>query len=303
MALAQMLASGLSMTVLHAGEMICTQPSVHHNVYLPGHAVIHTVKHGTARHGTRIGTPRSRVTRPLSSWMNRAFTSLLHAWIANRRWSAMSRKPDGAPERKYAAPAQWPATYSDDYRHFDNLIWQTPAWTTAVFSAFVAGLFYLFSLDSTSAARVSTAAGVSVDTLVYALLASAVLFFSAAYYALFRWRVHQRYTCRSHVPRPMRDWMGAQLPLQLVVGGQAIFVLSLILSKSLPPALSAHGELWVAMAGTLLAITWSTEHQLNHRKKDAQLLSDASRLQVASPSPQVETRRNAKQRAHSPGKA
>ena len=58
MALAELHDGTLRIRVLLAGAVVTVEPGVEHTVYLPGHAVIHTVKHGLAGVSDWRGAPR-----------------------------------------------------------------------------------------------------------------------------------------------------------------------------------------------------------------------------------------------------
>ena len=122
-------------------------------------------------------------------------------------------------------PMSWPATYSEDYRHFDALIWQIPSWSTAVFAAVLSALAIINSNDAHSLIALFRIKPADFSKM---LLLGSLLFFAAMYYTLYRWRVHQRYTKRENVPRPLFEWIGAQLFLQFVTGTQVIAILGLL---------------------------------------------------------------------------
>ena len=145
----------------------------------------------------------------------------------------MASSNDQNKTRLFRKPDMWPARYSSSYRHFDALIWQIPAWSTAVF----AGL--LTALDVLSAKPVCEGkdiCGLEVALVKDLLLLGGLAFLLASGYTLLRFRVHQAYTRHEHAPS--LGWFpGAQVFLQCVVWMQCAAVLAMLV----PMALMAVG--------------------------------------------------------------
>jgi len=163
-------------------------------------------------------------------------------------------------------PQKWPAKYSDDYRHFDGLVWQMPAWSTAVFAAVLSGFVFVSSSDMTATQDTSELYPLNltaVKDLPAVLLGGGLFFLVAAYYTLFRLRVHQTYTERENCPRPFVRWLGAQTLLQLVIGVQTGAIAWLLLlvcncRDCLCP--------WIVMVSILSLTVWSEGWLRSHRK-------------------------------------
>lgn len=110
-----------------------------------------------------------------------------------------------------SVPLKGPAEYSDDYRHFDALIWQLPALTTGLFGLFVS------SLDDIS------------DEYKTLFLFVALIFFVLCYLILYRWRLHQKYTVRQNAPMPFWGFLGAQFFLQIITITFPSFIIYLLI--------------------------------------------------------------------------
>jgi hypothetical protein len=185
-AFAELISSELVIRVLEPGDVVTTQPMVVHNVYLSGDAVIHTVKHGLAqgedRHTDDVTAGFDLVVRTLTTVE------------AIRAAAIQIRKA--------------PAEYSEAYRHFDNLIWQIPAWSTAVFALAVQSLFGV--LDTSSHRDINAATILSVFT--------ALALWSFAF-VMSRFRMHQR-ALKTHRTSPL--FSASTLTQALVLSEAAI---------------------------------------------------------------------------------
>jgi hypothetical protein len=185
-AFAELISSELVIRVLEPGDVVTTRPMVVHNVYLSGDAVIHTVKHGLAqgedRHTDDVTAGFDLVVRTLTTVE------------AIRAAAIQIRKA--------------PAEYSEAYRHFDNLIWQIPAWSTAVFALAVQSLFGV--LDTSSHRDINAATILSVFT--------ALALWSFAF-VMSRFRMHQR-ALKTHRTSPL--FSASTLTQALVLSEAAI---------------------------------------------------------------------------------
>lgn len=189
-----------AMRVYSAGELFTTRPGVIHNVYMAAKSVIHTVKHGT-------GTGDDRNTEGTETF--------------DQECKALQSEED---IQAYAShnplPADPDETYSSEYRHFDNLIWQVPAWITAIFA------LSTNVLGSDKLKLVADMSGVSTSglTVVFLLIvAGTILCFSHVKY---RFRVHQKKMKRySRTP----IWKSASTWTQAVINIQAFALLMLAL--------------------------------------------------------------------------
>jgi hypothetical protein len=118
---------------------------------------------------------------------------------------------------------QKPQIYSQDYRHFDVLIWQVPSWASAVFALTIASAATILANGRSIVSAISlTAQSVAASFL---LTMSLVMFLLAN--VLFRFRLHQaqiRLRPAPNVPKP-RFIPGGHTSLQLIVTVEATALL------------------------------------------------------------------------------
>lgn len=82
--------------------------------------------------------------------------------------------------------------YSDNYKHFDGLIWQVPAWSSAIFLGTI-GTASITIKNHTDTWKVG------IETLLVVIFLTGSVFIFAASYALYRMRCHQKLVSPSHV--------------------------------------------------------------------------------------------------------
>lgn len=179
-AFAELVDSYIRVRILEAPSTVTTQPGIIHNVYLSPGAVIHTVKHGIAHHEDRLTDARTS-----------AFDRVTHAMTgeAEIRAASMTLISRGA--------------YSDEYRHFDLLIWQVPAWSTAIFTISLQALFSI--LGKTGEIVLVASFALSLFTSLCLLCFSLVMM---------RFRTHQR-LLKNYSPTP--PWRSASTLTQSLV--------------------------------------------------------------------------------------
>jgi len=235
------------------GHVFTTQPGLVHNIYMPADSVIHTLKHS--------GIPPE--TDGKADWWSNDDCKILASLVA-------LVFPENLPIEETPADilhTDPEKTYNAAYRHFDTLIWQVPAWSSALFAAIVVSV-NSFLTPSSPQVPGAPAAVQSVNTIP-ALFNLSVVDFAAIQiglfgvftlglaYTLFRFRWHQVGTktwSRSKTVSP-------QLLLQLVVNVEAallIFVAGAL--AGLPK--TAVGAALVLVIG-FFSYLW--EHWLNKR--------------------------------------
>lgn len=190
--------------VYKVDETFTTRPEIVHNVYMPAHSVIHTVKHGNSKNEMRLENDRSR-------HLDEEVKGLSENDLLQRAQYAKSNQPLAVL-----------SDYSDGYRHFDKLIWQVPAWSTGFFAVVLAGLGS-FRADSIFLNFVSSR-GYNVECLfppIFLIFGIIILVLS---YALYRFRWHQLGTKNYTQGNPLRS---PQFWLQLIVLFQG-FLFSII---------------------------------------------------------------------------
>jgi hypothetical protein len=144
--------------------------------------------------------------------------------------------------------------YSEDYRHFDNLIWQVPAWSTALF------LLSFSGIDTSSAAiKVLTqAANLLPETILASFLAFASLVIFVMSHVLYRFRVHQSNT-NEIGNQPFANLIfSAQFWLQLLVTSQAMWLIFLLVRVKICVTFWS----WIVPLLILVLITIYRENQV-----------------------------------------
>jgi hypothetical protein len=197
MALAELIDRRMVVRIVHAGEIVTTRPGITHNVYLSDGAIIHTVKHGTA-----IGPDREAgIDGPAFDLRTKALDT-----------------EDKIRATSILTPAQ--TSYPEEYRHFDNLIWQVPAWATAIFALSIQSILQVVSAPN---ARGGHPGWLPVLVL---FLAGSVGCFA---FVLARFRTHQRPLTRFKYTPP---WMSASTWTQCLVTleAAALFGVALVLA-------------------------------------------------------------------------
>ncbi len=132
-----------------------------------------------------------------------------------------TNESEGFQDKEF--PDKWPSRYSEDYRHFDTLIWQTPVISSAIFAITIGAI---------------AEKGKETVVLSFLLLSIVSLIFCTNYYILYRWRIHQQYTERYDAPGlhnkkrkrsqgVPKKTKGGQYYLQLSTGLLVIFTLGL----------------------------------------------------------------------------
>ena len=238
--------------IYRAGESFTTPPNVIHNVYLPAEAVIHTVKHGEAREEARLEDSRTAAFTAKVCDISES-NLLIRARTPARRVASA----DGAD--------QYAGGYSPAYMHFDDLIWQVPAWATAIFTIILAGMTRLE--DDSPLLRF---VGLSAETL----LALAALMFGLLLlvlsHALYRFRWHQIGT-KSYTPQT--PLLSPQIGLQIIVNAQAV-VLILLASQGLGFSIAYVVGVVVLLFGQITF--WQEKSLVRKGKEGNRPLSTAS---------------------------
>jgi hypothetical protein len=218
--------------IARPGDIFTVQPGVIHNIYMARDAIIHTVKHGMSSTGDRKTDERTR-----------AFDAVLSGFDETRTLAGES-DPRGSP-------APTPA-YGEEYRHFDNLIWQAPAWASAIFALSLQGL------DSEVQAGF-TRAGLPSDQALFgfwSLMSAALFCFS---FVLWRFRCHQAGLKVWRTPW----YRSASTYTQLLITAQSGALMFLAgVAAGLAPPITA-----LVCAGLTLAITSLFEVRLRNRRR------------------------------------
>lgn len=110
--------------------------------------------------------------------------------------------------------------YTAEYRHFDMLIWQTPAWCTAIFLVTMIGLN---SITPDNVAVVNTV--LTTKELAIGFIFVMFLLLLIFTHVLYRFRVHQSGLKKHSTP----FWASASTYMQTLVTAQAMSLLVILL--------------------------------------------------------------------------
>jgi len=200
-AYAELIKGERKISLYHAGELFTTQTCVIHNVYMPAKAVIHTVKHGDA-------ALEDRIVDETTKQFDKDTQYLTEEEIKSE---AAKNKASCSGGEKYTA----------EYRHFDTLIWQLPAWCTAIFLVTAVGT------NSVQQAKfLHEATGLTINQLATGFLGLMFLVIFALSQALYRFRNHQKPLKRYQATAV---WSSASTYLQLIVTVEALALLFVVL--------------------------------------------------------------------------
>lgn len=130
-------------------------------------------------------------------------------------------------------------SYPEDYRHFDNLIWQVPAWTTAIFGLSIGAA----SSVLTSAQEIGAILPLEPIKTLSVFLFSVFLVLVVLGNVFIRFRLHQRTVDRPERKRVPKSWY--------MYSGQTALLFVMFLESALVLCFA------LVCAGTPLTIGWS----------------------------------------------
>lgn len=192
-----------------AGERFTTIPDVAHNIYMPAKAIIHTVKHNA---GESLGKKQS-------DWFDdtddcRRLTRIIRSQFKGKL------KFETFLEEMPTMESKNP--YNEGYCHFDALIWQAPAWATAIFAAIFAIVSFILGQkpeDFILKDRISQIDFTAVMSFIFGV------FTFILSYALYRFRWHQTGIKKATWPKPKHYVVSPQSLLQILVMLEAGFLI------------------------------------------------------------------------------
>lgn len=212
------------------GEVFTTSPNVVHNIYMPANAVLHTVKHGQMPPGKSIDRIEKAAEPEQMTKANKALSETeLLAIIRGQQAHRPSSKPSPSSisdlQSNSASPSGAAVLYNDVYRHFDNLIWKTPAWSVAVITIAFIGAANM-KQDGAIAEFLKLH-----DKSYWPYLPSSIflcmgLFLVLLSYILYRFRWHQ---AGALPQKPKSRFFKSQALLQLFISLEALALLALSL--------------------------------------------------------------------------
>lgn len=206
-AYAEVVGGKINLSVYCEGELFTTQPNIIHNVYMASHSVIHTVKHGRSE----VYDRSIEGVQHLNDYCNK---------IIDEKEILLSATRGGSNATKNE-------TYTKEYMHFDNLIWQVPAWMTVIFALSIQ------VLGSSGFEELSGITEISKKNLVaiFLLIISLILFCFS--HVMYRFRIHQQ-SLKKYSRTPVLK--SASTYTQLMINTQAFSLISLALIVVQVPA-------------------------------------------------------------------
>jgi len=212
-----------SLRILKEGAITTIQPLRRHNVYMSAGAIVHTVKHGTGQGEDREPAPE--------------FNEKCQAWRSESNIRSFAMRSDNALDR-----TEKKREYSEEYCHFDTLIWQTPGWSTAIFIGMAAVLGRL-NINETE----NTLLGFKPSLLTTGFLFIIFIFLLLVTHTLYRFRTHQ---IALKTSPSIKWWQSGHLYLQAYV----IFLMFVVLFLALAPIAVIALELIAIIAFEFIAI-------------------------------------------------
>jgi hypothetical protein len=117
--------------------------------------------------------------------------------------------------------------YSDDYQHFDRMIWQVPAWCSAVYAFIITTLIGLIKDKCANSHNLPQEGLLTIAVIVGFAFLLTIFSFS---YILYRFRCNQKKVTRHQpVPGKLFKKFGGQTVMQFTISFQFASILALIL--------------------------------------------------------------------------
>ena len=259
-----------------AGQVFTTEPGVVHNIYMPATAVIHTVKHGADASPTAGSDWHGGENYPDTQRLAK-----MHGVTWTGPTETVSTALNSGREVAHGDPE---VLYNAAYRHFDSLIWQAPAWSSALFSIVVASVNSLLTTKPEQQASKSQETFNTVAQLVHlstnqfaaAQLALFGVFTLVLAYALYRFRWHQinvkTWSVGVSSPR-----VSPQTLLQLVIVVEAAILLFLAFTLAGVPLSTSSVAIFLVLGSASywwensLSIRQRTLHPPSRRTADTKV--------------------------------
>ncbi len=170
--------------IINENGIFTTEPNVPHNIYTFPDTIMHTVKHGDVS---------------MSDWHeDTSITFEEFKTELESKYNLKQNKDKKKDELKRTSLRNYfsvfnhytkenPPSYSTEYKHFDNLIWQVPAWATAIFTLAISfiGSITVKNMNWPNENGISMLLAIGI---LYIILGLILQIFG---YALFRFRIHQ----------------------------------------------------------------------------------------------------------------
>ena len=243
--------------LIRAGELITTPPGIIHNIYMPPNAEMHTVKHGDASTGEAIRNDET-------ARFDISTQGLSENEIVK---TATYMKGGGSFETQLCSITEPKKTdlYSQDYRHFDTLIWQVPTWSSAIFALTAAATGATLS----NASQIPNSLSASVSTILAFFLGTVTFVLLLLWNVLLRFRMRQigiTLPPETFIPPKLFPLPGGQVCLQLIVAVESVVLLAACLLAA--GILGNYGV--IIVVGLLLVLVAFGELAVRYAKKQSE---------------------------------
>ena len=215
--------------IYRAGELFTVESLIIHNIYMSLNSVLHTVKHGSD-------------VRP-NDWVRDPEECLDNQTAGRLTTDEMVLTAAATFVRDNGHESQ---TYTEEYRHFDNIIWQIPAWCTAILAVAATGINAIPKIIQSTSTGLSSLSSQTTTLIFLLLLATFILVMS---HVLYRLRWHQS-PLKRYPKTPLLA--SAQFYLQFIVTLEFalvvfLFLRSLRLELPIAAALVSETTLFLAV--------------------------------------------------------
>ena len=242
------------------GDSFTTEAYIAHNIYMYPDSVIHTVKHGNAVSNEK---KKDKVDWYSDNYDCKLLTTFKQCNPQHEELEKIIR--DNKIKK---------IEYGEDYRHFDNLIWQIPLWATAVFSLFLVLLGSILrfnpqnsSIDISNIIIKTSSFNISLEIITGIFVLFLFLILCAFSYTLFRFRCHQaRLKSWKRTPRSP---LSPQLFLQALVNCETLILLEILVLFFASPMILLIASIIVIVI--LALVTIIMESRVNDYSKSASI--------------------------------
>lgn len=235
-----------------AGQVFTTQPRVVHNIYMSAGSVIHTVKHGQLPAGKTSDRIDKAERAQRMTEENKALDEATLALVAQCALSTVPSPPPAESSKPTLVPEAAARLYNDVYRHYDNLIWKTPAWSVAALS-----IAFVYGSNVGEKSAVVKFLGIGEQDWHWvpsAIFLCAGVLLALLSFTLYRFRWHQAGVVPS---KPKHRFLKLQAALNLFISMESLALFSMALQGMHAPVLYALSGLLVLVLALHVGIELS----------------------------------------------
>lgn len=199
--------------IFRENEIFTTNIGVVHNIYLPSGAIIHTIKHGPP------GDTEDRISGTVETDAMTSETQKLNE--TDLFLHAIKYTKNRGEIGNYVPSSK----YNENYRHFDNLIWQVPNWAVTTAAIAFAGSVGASSLfEGGSDGKITdTLMGLTLPAINGIIFLLAGLYCFLLSFVLYRFRWHQK---DENPTRTNVKYFKAQALVHFLINIGALFLFS-----------------------------------------------------------------------------